>query len=190
MSFSNEIACYHPVNEQEKQDQRVMTEYIRSIGKGALQRENHIAHITSSGFLLNPAGDKTLLIYHKQRNTWAWTGGHADGEENLLSAALKEAREETGACCIKPLFTQIASLDIFPVAGHSKNGCYVNPHLHLSVGFCLICEEGQNFCLCETEATALRWFSFDELTRKNFTAADIYLYQKLINSSRRYAASI
>jgi len=61
-----------------------------------LLRDNEIAHITSSGFILNKSLDKALLIHHNIRNVWAWTGGHADGNSNLLEVAIQEAVEETG----------------------------------------------------------------------------------------------
>ena len=33
------------------------------------------------------------MIYHKIYKSWAWTGGHADGDSNLLHVAIKEAKE-------------------------------------------------------------------------------------------------
>lgn len=36
------------------------------------------------------------MIYHKIYNSWAWTGGHSDGDNDLLHVAMKEAKEETG----------------------------------------------------------------------------------------------
>ena len=87
-----------------------------------LTRENAFAHLTSSGFILNENKDKVLMIYHNLYNSWAWTGGHADGEDDLLEVAIKEAKEETGVVNIHPLSTQIMSLDILPVWGHMKKG--------------------------------------------------------------------
>ena len=36
------------------------------------------------------------MIYHNIYKSFAWTGGHSDGEHNLLYTAAKEAMEETG----------------------------------------------------------------------------------------------
>jgi len=36
------------------------------------------------------------MIHHNIYKTWTWTGGHLDGEVDLLKLALKEANEETG----------------------------------------------------------------------------------------------
>ena len=55
-----------------------------------------MAHMTASSWIVNEDYTKVLMIYHNIYNSWAWTGGHADGDEDLLHVAVKEAREETG----------------------------------------------------------------------------------------------
>ncbi|WMM23788.1 GNAT family N-acetyltransferase [Tissierella sp. MB52-C2] len=45
---------------------------------------------------MNKSLDKVLMIHHNIRNTWAWTGGHVDGDSDFLHVAIKEAKEETG----------------------------------------------------------------------------------------------
>ena len=54
-----------------------------------LVRDNEIAHITSSGFIVNKLRTKVLMIHHNIYNSWGWTGGHADGDEDLLYVAMK-----------------------------------------------------------------------------------------------------
>ena len=61
-----------------------------------LVRDNEFAHFTASNWIVNKERTKVLMIYHNIYKTWAWTGGHSDGEEDLLKVALKEAEEETG----------------------------------------------------------------------------------------------
>ena len=43
------------------------------------------------------------MIHHNIYNSWSWTGGHADGDKDLLYVAIKEAKEETGVKNIKAL---------------------------------------------------------------------------------------
>ena len=127
------IAAYVPQCEQEEQDRRVMLEYIDRFPDTILKRENEFAHITSSGFIVNSDASKVLFVHHDIYQVWAWTGGHADGEGDLFSVALREAREETGVVHVEALSTAIASLEILPVWGHWKRGRWVSSHQHLNL---------------------------------------------------------
>ena len=142
--------------------------------------------MTSSGFIVNPTFDKVLMIHHNIMKKWAWTGGHADGESDLLAVALKEAKEETGVKEIQPLSQQIASLDILSVSSHMKNNKYVNTHLHLSIAYLLICDENQSLKVCENENSGVAWIDMHKINPEHFSQHDVYLYQKLINKIQKY----
>jgi len=185
MEYRNAIIDYRPVNEQEQQDKKVILNYIENFGNNVLLRENEIAHLTSSGFIMNKTLDKVLLVHHNIRDVWSWTGGHADGDEDLLHVALKEAAEETGILDVYPLSNHIASIDILPVFGHVKKSKYVNAHLHLSIAYILIAEENNEVRICKEENSGVEWFSIDKFTNEYFDKNDVYLYQKLISFAHR-----
>ena len=65
------------------------------------------------------------MVYHNIYRSWSWTGGHADGEADLLQVALREAAEETGIAALQPLQKEPVSLEILTVDGHEKGGNYV-----------------------------------------------------------------
>ena len=46
-------------------------------------RQIETALFTASAWVVNPARNKVLMIYHNIYNSWSWTGGHADGETDL-----------------------------------------------------------------------------------------------------------
>ncbi|MCL2343348.1 MAG: NUDIX hydrolase [Firmicutes bacterium] len=187
MEFEAEILNFLPSNRQEINDKKVILEFIARFRDTVLLRENEIAHITSSGFLMNPELTKVLLVHHNIRGVWAWTGGHADGDPDLLRVAVREAKEETGVELLRPLSESAASIDILPVFGHEKNGKYVSAHLHLSVAYILICDEVQATRAKPGENTGVAWFKTEKFTEEYFDAPDVYLYNKLINRARVYA---
>lgn len=186
MDFIRRIEAFVPTNKQEAADKKAILSYCTTHKATVLLREDTIAHITSSGFLMNEQLDKVLLAHHNIRGVWAWTGGHADGDEDFLRVAIKEAMEETGVAHIAPLSSSIASLDILPVMGHLKNGQYVNTHLHLSVAYILICNETDAIRPRLSENTAVSWFPTSYFTPKHFSQHDSYLYNKLIQKALHF----
>ncbi|MFA0815150.1 MAG: NUDIX hydrolase [Anaerofustis sp.] len=180
MTYIDEIRQFQPSDEREAQDQSILFAFIEQHRETVLLRQNSIAHITSSGLILNEDKNKVLLIHHNIRNVWAWTGGHADGEPDLLAVAIREAKEESGVTAIRALSERIASVDILPVYPHFRRGSYVNGHLHLSVAYLLVCDETASLSHNPAEASAAAWFPIDYFTDSHFDETDVYLYNKLI----------
>jgi len=95
-----------------------------------LTRENIFGHFASSAFVVNKERTKMLVVYHNIYDAWIFLGGHADGEEDLLSVAVREVEEETG---LKPkvLDEKIYAISLSPIIGHEKRGKYIQAHTHL-----------------------------------------------------------
>ena len=161
MNIEQQIADYKPYNEQEAHDQAVMRQLLAT-QPDLFTRENEVAHMTASSWLLNATHDKVLMIYHNIYHSWAWTGGHADGDRDLLAVAKREAMEETGVTEIRAISEDIFSLEILTVAGHEKRGVYVPSHLHLNVSYLLEADEEEVLRIKPDENSGVRWFSMEE----------------------------
>lgn len=185
MDYIKHIIDFVPSNEQEIQDKKIILEYIDKFPHNILLRDNEFAHITSSGFIMNPELDKVLMIHHNIRNTWAWTGGHADGDTDFLHVAIKEAKEETGIKEVRVLTDDIVSIDVLPVFGHVKRNKYVSAHLHLSIAYILIASEKETLIIKDDENSGVKWLSINKFTENHFDASDVYLYNKLINRAKQ-----
>lgn len=61
-----------------------------------LRRELASGHLTTSAWLVDATGREALLLHHRKLDRWLQPGGHADGDADLSSSALREAEEETG----------------------------------------------------------------------------------------------
>ncbi len=105
------------------------------------------------------------MVYHKIYDSWSWTGGHADGEPDLLAVALREVREETGVKTVFPLSDDIFSLEALTVDGHEKHGQYVPSHLHLNITYLLEADEKETLTVCKDENKAVAWFSLEDALR-------------------------
>lgn len=172
------IKNYVPFNEQEAKDKQffIDCENIEQI----LTRENERCHLTSSGFVVNKDKTKILCSYHNIYKSWTWVGGHADGDDDMLYVAMKEAKEETSIKSVKPLLNIPISLESVPVLGHIKRGKYVPAHIHLNVTYLLEADETELIETKPDENSGVEWLTFDELLNK---ATEIYMipvYKKII----------
>ena len=177
--LKKEIETYNAYNEQEKKDKEVMLKYIDTFDD-VLTRKNEFGHFTASSWVVNKERTKVLMIYHNIYQSWAWTGGHSDGESNLLSVALREVKEETGIQNVKPIQTAPLSLEIICVNGHIKREKYVASHVHLNLTYLLEADEKDALKIKEDENSGVRWVEIDnviELSKEDWVKYNIY--QKL-----------
>lgn len=184
MRYDALIADFLPANDQEQSDKKLIQDLIWQYGDELLSRETAVAHITSSGLVINESFDKILMVHHNIYNTWTWTGGHSDGDQDLLAVALKEAVEETGVRTIRPFSEKILSLDILPVYGHRKNSRYVSAHLHLSAAFLLIAEENEPLTINPHENSGVLWVPRSEAAEYSNEPFMLEIYQKILKRAR------
>ena len=157
-----QISNYVPYDEKEALDKEVMLKFISST-EDVLTRENQIAHMTASAWITNKNRDKILMIYHNIYDSWAWVGGHADGDEDLLHVIRKEIEEETGIKNAKLLDDKIYGLNIVSVDDHIKRGKLVNSHLHMDVEYLFEADENEVLKIKEDENSGVKWVPIDEV---------------------------
>lgn len=161
-SLKNNIEKFVPYNEQEEVDKKIMLNYIKDFND-VLTRQNEYGHFTSSAFVLNKDRSKILMAYHRIYNSWAWVGGHSDGDNDLLYVAMKETKEETGIKNVVPISKDIYSLELMNVNGHEKRGKYVGSHVHLNVTYLLEADENEEIHIKEDENSGVRWIPINKI---------------------------
>lgn len=174
----NTLEAYVPRNEQETRDREVMLYAIDRLD-APLTRDNPIAHFTASSWIVNPRRDRVLMAWHNIYRTWAWSGGHADGESDLLNVALREAREETGLQRIRPVSRDIYSLEVLTVNSHVKRGQFVSSHLHLNVTYLLEADDAQPIRPKPDENSAVAWRTLEEAAENKEEPFMAVIYRKL-----------
>jgi len=172
------IENYIPYNEQEENDKDLILNYINTF-EDTLTRENKMCHFTSSSWIVNKERTKVLMIYHNIYQSWAWTGGHCDGDPDVAHVALKEAKEETGLENIKLLSDELFSLEIATVDGHVKRGKYVPSHVHLNCTFLLEADENDKLIIKEDENSGVKWVDINEAPKLTTERKMIDIYKKL-----------
>jgi len=107
-------------------------------------------HVTSSAIVVGPAG--VVLLLHKRLGLWVQPGGHLDAGEDLATAALREAREETGLRLDHP--------ESGPRLVHVDVHAGGRGHTHLDLRW-LVLGDGVP-APPPSESQQVRWFGWDE----------------------------
>ncbi len=160
-SLKSQIVAYIPSTERETSDKALILHCIETF-PDVLTRNNPICHFTSSCWIVNPKRTKALILFHNIEQAWMWPGGHADGESNLLSVALREAKEETNLP-VHPISKEIFSMEVFAVPPHIRKGKFVSSHLHLNCSFLLEASEEDSYRIKPDENSSIRWMTFGEI---------------------------
>ena len=121
-----------------------------------LLRTERPGHFTGSALVVHADLERTLVLFHTKLQIWVQPGGHADGDANLASVALREATEETG----------ITGLRVWPVAVdldiHRVDPPKEDAHLHYDVRFVVLAPPDAEVD-ANHESEAQRWVRPDEL---------------------------
>ena len=188
MNLTQQLTQYRPWNEQEETDRRELLRQLES-GEDLYTRSNAAAHLTASAWVVSPDRQQVLMAYHNLYQSWAWLGGHADGESDLLSVALREANEESGVLAV-PVSPEIFSLEILHVAPHVKRGKFVCAHLHLNATYLLEADDKAPLRCKPDENSAVRWLSVQDVLPSVSEPAMCPVYQKLIEKVSRQICAV
>ena len=179
------LESYTPKNEQEHSDREQMLQYLQK-GSAALKRDDLVAHFTASAWVTNKQRSHILMAYHNIYKAWAWLGGHADGEDDLLAVALREAQEETGVQHLRVLDERPVSIEVLTVAPHIKRGKYVSGHLHFNVTYLLEAPEEDVLRIKADENSAVGWRECARVIPDCNEEQMVPIYQKLMERMHGY----
>ena len=152
-----ELANYKPATETERESLVRIEELLRR-APDPFTRE-HRDHITGSAVVARPDGSAFLMVYHRRLQRWLQPGGHVEsGDESVLAAALREAREETGVAALEIANGgRILDLDVHPIPATSKRPA----HVHHDLRF-LLTTRADATVAEPLEIEKVAWFSMEE----------------------------
>ena len=179
-AWAEEIVRFSPKDGREERERAMMLELIAQYGDRLLFRENDFAHMTASSIIVSRDRKRTLMAFHKIYNSWAWTGGHADGESDFEAIARREAQEETGITNLVRLGCGPASVEILPVWAHIKRGKHVGSHLHLNVSYLFEADDSLPLRIAQDENSAVGWIEVDNLCQRVSEPPMIPIYERLL----------
>lgn len=122
------------------------------------ERSQQAGHITGSGWIVDSSGKRTLLTHHAKLNLWLQPGGHADGESDALSVAMRECVEETGLRALRTVTTEIFDLDVHGIPERKGEPS----HFHYDIRFLLQAGKDESYVVTE-ESHDLAWVKMQSL---------------------------
>ena len=117
--------------------------------------DNYRGHFTGSAWVVSPNKEQILMNHHKNLGKWLQLGGHADGEKDLLSVAVREAKEESGIQNFMVLSTEIFDVDIHEIPERKNQPA----HRHYDVRFLLEADPLRTKIVISDESYDVAWVS-------------------------------
>ena len=139
-----------------------MLDFYRNV-PNCFQKDNQIGHFTGSAWVVSPDRTQILMTHHKKLNMWLQLGGHADGSEDLINVAMREAKEESGFENFILVSDKIFDLDIHEIPATSAD----TKHIHYDVRFLLEADPENNEIIISDESHDVRWIHLDEVLNRN-----------------------
>lgn len=169
----NLLENHHPTDPQEIHFTQQITTFVHE-NPDCFERTLLIGHVTGSAWIMDKSRQFTLLTHHRKLDKWFQTGGHCDGESDVLNVALKEAQEETGLFNIQTISPTIFDIDIHKIPERKS----IPAHLHYDVRF--LFEADMNEVLNITsESTDLAWIALSEVSKMNDSESIMRMVRKV-----------
>jgi len=121
-------------------------------GSDPFTRGRLAGHFTGSAWLVSRDGRRVLLTHHRKLQRWLQLGGHADGDHDLASVALREAQEESGLPGLVLASSRIFDLDRHWIPARGE----VPGHWHYDARYVVAAGHEERFVVSE-ESLALEW---------------------------------
>lgn len=155
-SLIRQLSTYHSSFETEQVFVNDFLELLKH--PDAFQRHHLPGHITGSSWIVDRSRNFVLLVHHGTLDKWLQPGGHADGEENILNVALREAEEETGVKEYNILQQKFFDLDIHPIPARAG----FPEHLHYDMRFLFEADRTHQVTVSE-ESHDVAWIEIEKL---------------------------
>ncbi len=175
----NSVRKYNPLNEAEACDKEQIIWLLENYKEKAFSRNLMFGHITASGIVVDETHEYMLMCFHNIYKSWAWLGGHADGEMDLEKLARREILEETGLDDLHLFQDSFSSMEVLSVDGHIKKGKYVPTHLHYNLTYLYVGDKSKKVFIKPDENSNVKWIKIKDLYDHVKNDHDMYhIYKK------------
>jgi 8-oxo-dGTP pyrophosphatase MutT (NUDIX family) len=130
-------------------------------------------HITCTGLVIAPDGERVLLVHHRRLGRWLLPGGHVEpGDASAEDAARREVVEETGAVLLPA--TTFAGADVHGIPAKGSEPYHL--HHDLLFGFRAAADELR----VSEESHAVAWCGPAEFERYDVPLNVLRAYRRTV----------
>jgi ADP-ribose pyrophosphatase YjhB (NUDIX family) len=153
-----QLRAHHPFDARESVMLERIMDFVRD-NETCFDRNLEAGHLTGSAWIIDRDRSHALLTHHARLGIWAQLGGHVEDDSDMLNAAWREAREESGLDCVRPVSTYIFDVDVHEIPATPK----APSHFHYDIRFLFEADRDAKLTV-SAESKSLRWVAFDEIT--------------------------
>jgi 8-oxo-dGTP pyrophosphatase MutT (NUDIX family) len=150
------LHAYQPIDSHEQEMLARIIAFVREY-ENFYSRDLLVGHLTGSAWIVDATFSHALLLHHGKLNKWLQPGGHIEDDADMLSAALREAREETGVV-VHPHSPAIFDVDIHEIPARPNEPA----HFHYDVRFLLVADKAAPL-IVTSESKDLAWVALQEI---------------------------
>jgi 8-oxo-dGTP pyrophosphatase MutT (NUDIX family) len=173
------LSAYKTADPTEQEHLQRITAFV-SAHINCCDRNLTVGHITASCWIVDESFEYALLTHHRKLKRWLQLGGHVEDDGDILSAALREAREESGLTDIHPVAETIFDVDAHTIPARKQEA----EHIHYDIRFLFQARKGQQLIISD-ESHDLRWFSIPELQQFPADASIDRMVKKMATTQQR-----
>jgi 8-oxo-dGTP pyrophosphatase MutT (NUDIX family) len=147
------VEAFHEPADGASSKSRELTLYLLAFTPTPFSRHQFMpGHITATGLVLAPDGERVLLVHHRRLGRWLLPGGHVDIEDTQIwDSARREVIEETAVKLAADARPRLAGLDVHGIP--AKRGEPYHLHHDLIFQFQAVADEFQ----VSEESRAVLW---------------------------------
>jgi len=168
---------YEPVDPEEEV---FIPQFLDLLTQTPCFERTHLpGHITGSAWIVNRERTQSLLVHHAKLNKWVQPGGHADGDENILRVALREAEEETGLKNLTIVTSAPFDVDIHVIPQRPD----FPEHFHYDIRFLFEASLHETILVSE-ESHDVAWIQLNSLENFNRERSVLRMRDKLLRTDQ------